>query len=89
MNEEKRKKLVEAFADFASDYKDFIIKDSGSVSECTDIYRNYLRTKVTFSLELAKPIKEGDEIYHKEASEFAKVFSDMYNEFQKVVLNNK
>ena len=89
MNEEKRKKLVEAFANFASDYKDFIIKDSGSVSEKTDIYPNYLSTKVTFSLELAKPIKEGDEIYHKEASEFAKMFSDMYIEFQKVELNNK
>lgn len=89
MNEEKRKKLVEAFADFASDYKDFIIKDSCSVSEKTDIYPNYLRTKVTFSLELAKPIKESEATYSKEASEFAKMFSDMYIEFQKVVLNNK
>lgn len=89
MNEEKRKKLVEAFAEFASDYKDFVIKDSGSVSEKTDIYTNYLRTKVTFSLEFVKAIKEGDATYNKEASEFTKVFSDMYNEFQKVVLNNK
>lgn len=89
MNEEKRKKLVEAFADFASGYKDFIIKDSGSVSEKTDIYPNYIRTKVTFSLEFAKTIKEGDAAYDEEASEIAKAFSDMYNEFQKVVLNNK
>ena len=89
MNEEKRKKLVEDFADFASDYKYFIIKDSGSVSEKTDIYPNYLRTKVTFSLEFVKAIKECDAKYNEEASEFAKLFSDMYNEFQKVELNNK
>ena len=89
MNEEKRNKLVEAFADFASYYKNFIIKDSGSVSKKTDIYPNYIRTKVIFSLEFAKTIKEGDAAYDDEASEIAKVFSDMYNEFQKVVLNNK
>lgn len=89
MNEEKRNKLVESFSDFASDYKDFIIKDSGSISEKTDIYPNYLHTKITFSLEFIKTIKEGYVTYNKEASEFAKVFSDMYNEFRKVVLNNK
>ena len=89
MNEEKRKKLVEVFADFASDYKYFIIKDSGSVSEKTDIYPNYIQTKVTFSLEFAKTIKESEATYNKEASEFAKMFSDAYIEFQKVVLNNK
>lgn len=89
MNEEKRNKLVEAFADFTFDYADRIVKDSCEVSIKTNIYDGYFTSNVYFSLEFVKPIKDDDIPYDKDASEFAKVLSDMCRKFQKVVLNNK
>lgn len=86
MEKDKRQKLIEAFVDYASDYANRTVKDSGEVSIKTNIHDGYFTSTVYFSLDFAKP-SIGNTYYDKDAAEFARVFIDMHKEFQKKCLN--
>lgn len=83
MNMEKRQKLIEAFSDFALDYADCIIKDSDNISNTTEVFENYIISKVTFSLDVFQR-KSGDidVCSNKHASELESVFIEMCRELK-------
>lgn len=86
MDSEKRNRFIKAFAELASEYKDCIVKNSGTVSAHTDTHPSLTRTEITFSLEFVKQINnEKEDVQNKEAYDFYFLFSDMCEELQKYI----